>query len=48
MSLAYRIKCDTCPAVIARGTYEELQAAIAERDWLHEGTQATCLSCRIG
>ena len=46
MSVSYRVRCE-CGATIARGTYEELTAAMTSRDWEFDGNTATCLECRI-
>ena len=47
MAIAYRVRC-ACGATIARGTYEELTAAMIERDWqLEDDHTAICLDCII-
>ena len=46
MSIAYRVRCE-CGATIARGTYEEMTAAMISHDWEFDGKDATCLDCRI-
>ena len=46
MNINYRVRCE-CGATIARGTYEEMTAAMISHDWELDGNEATCLECRL-